>query len=178
MDWPVTNRKTDTLKRAMENLAETRSNFSFLVDELQHLTGVLTVRDMITQFAPPCVDSRFTGGGFFESALEQSGDAAFELSNSTTCLLIDYDMHMATLLFVKQMSNHQENQHDPTDSFSFICSTNCSPELSQKPFGIPNYKRSPFPEFTWMKTGHGLPHQCHCSNAWKLLLVKLIQSCL
>eukprot|EP00261_Vitis_vinifera_P033134 XP_019074377.1 PREDICTED: SNF1-related protein kinase regulatory subunit gamma-1-like [Vitis vinifera] len=73
MDWPVTNRKTDTLKQAMKNLAETRSNFSFLVDELQHLTGVLTVRDMITQFAPPCVDSRFTGGGFFESALEQSG---------------------------------------------------------------------------------------------------------
>lgn len=73
MDWPVTNRKTDTLKRAMENLAETRSNFSFLVDELQHLTGVLTVRDMITQFAPPCVDSRFTEGGFFESALEQFG---------------------------------------------------------------------------------------------------------
>lgn len=73
MDSPVVNRRTDTLKQAMENLVETRSDVSFLVDELQHLTGILTVRDIITQFGPPCVDSRFTGGGFFESALEQSG---------------------------------------------------------------------------------------------------------
>ena len=48
-------------------------SFSFLVDDSQHATGVLTIRDIINQFAPPCVDSSFHGGGFFESALEQTG---------------------------------------------------------------------------------------------------------
>ncbi|XP_057966211.1 uncharacterized protein LOC131156499 [Malania oleifera] len=73
MDLPVINKKTDTLKQAMKNMAETKSNFSFLVDERQRATGVLTLREIIVQFAPPCVDSRINGVGFFESALEQSG---------------------------------------------------------------------------------------------------------
>lgn len=73
MDSPVTNNKTDTLRQAMEKLAETNSNFSFLVDELQQFSGVLTLRDIIVQFAPPCVDSKIGGGRFFESALEQIG---------------------------------------------------------------------------------------------------------
>ncbi|XP_057955728.1 SNF1-related protein kinase regulatory subunit gamma-1-like [Malania oleifera] len=73
MDLPVINKKTDTLKQAMKNMAETKSNFSFLVDERQQATGVLTLREIIVQFAPPCVDSRINGVGFFESALEQSG---------------------------------------------------------------------------------------------------------
>ena len=33
----------------------------------------MTLRDIILQFAPPCVDSSIGGGGFFELALEQSG---------------------------------------------------------------------------------------------------------
>ncbi|KAI9180460.1 hypothetical protein LWI28_005002 [Acer negundo] len=73
MDQPVTNKKTDPLKQAMKNLAETKGYFSFLVDDSRHATGVLTIRDIINQFAPPCVDSSFHGGGFFESALEQTG---------------------------------------------------------------------------------------------------------
>lgn len=73
MDQPVTNKKTDTLKAAMKNLAETKSSCSFLVDDLLQATGLLTVRDMIIQFAPPCVDSGIHGCGFFESTLEQTG---------------------------------------------------------------------------------------------------------
>ncbi|PSS19144.1 SNF1-related protein kinase regulatory subunit gamma-1 like [Actinidia chinensis var. chinensis] len=73
MDSPVTNRNTDTLKQAMKNLAATKCNFCFLVDELQQVQGVITLRDMIVQFAPPSMDSTINGGGFFDSALEQTG---------------------------------------------------------------------------------------------------------
>ncbi|OVA18758.1 CBS domain [Macleaya cordata] len=73
MDFPVTNRKTDTLKQAMRVLVESKSNCSFLVDEFSHLTGVVTLRDIIIQFSPPSIDSRINGAGFFQSALEQSG---------------------------------------------------------------------------------------------------------
>ncbi|KAF3969089.1 hypothetical protein CMV_007090 [Castanea mollissima] len=73
MDSPVTNKKTDTLKKVMKNIAETKSSFSFLIDDMQQATGVLTLRDIIIQFAPPCIDSSIHGGGFFESALQQTG---------------------------------------------------------------------------------------------------------
>lgn len=73
MDSPGTNKKTDTLMQVMKNMAETKSTFSFLVDDLQHVIGVLTPRDVIIQFAPPCIDSTIHGVGFFESALEQTG---------------------------------------------------------------------------------------------------------
>ncbi|GFY95121.1 hypothetical protein Acr_10g0005060 [Actinidia rufa] len=74
-EWisPVTNRKTDTLMQAMKNLAATKCSFCFLVDELQQVQGVITLRDMIVQFAPPSMDSTINGGGFFDSALEQTG---------------------------------------------------------------------------------------------------------
>ncbi|XP_059654881.1 SNF1-related protein kinase regulatory subunit gamma-1-like [Cornus florida] len=73
MDSPVTNRKTDTLKQAMKNLAERKCNFSFLIDESHQVKGMLILRDIITQFSPPSVDSTFKGGGFFDTALEQTG---------------------------------------------------------------------------------------------------------
>lgn len=73
MDSPVTNKKTDTLKQAMNNLAATKGNFCFLIDEFQQVQGVVTLRDMIIQFAPPSMDSTIGGGGFFDSALEQTG---------------------------------------------------------------------------------------------------------
>ncbi|KAL4363145.1 hypothetical protein GQ457_04G002060 [Hibiscus cannabinus] len=73
MDAPVTNKKTDTLKQAMKNLAGTKSDFSFQVDDLQHPQGILTSRDIILQFAPPSMNSNIDGGGFFESALERAG---------------------------------------------------------------------------------------------------------
>lgn len=73
MDSPVTNKRTDSLKQAMENMVGTKSNYSFLVNDLHQPIGVLTLRDIIIQFAPPCIDSSIHGGGFFESALEQTG---------------------------------------------------------------------------------------------------------
>ncbi|KAF6171176.1 hypothetical protein GIB67_027982 [Kingdonia uniflora] len=73
MDSPVTNKKSDTLKQAMKTLVESKSNCSYLVDESRHFIGVVSLRDVIMQFAPPGIDSRIKGGGFFQSALEQSG---------------------------------------------------------------------------------------------------------
>lgn len=73
MDSPITNMKIDTLKQAMKNIVETKSNFSFQVDDLQRPLGILTLRDIILQFAPPSMNSNIDGGGFFESALEQTG---------------------------------------------------------------------------------------------------------
>ncbi|XP_047324973.1 SNF1-related protein kinase regulatory subunit gamma-1-like [Impatiens glandulifera] len=75
MDSPATARKTDTLKQVMEKLAKNKSSFCFLVDDesQQLLEGVVTLRDVMLQFAPPSVDSRITGGSFFETALEQTG---------------------------------------------------------------------------------------------------------
>ncbi|RQO95825.1 hypothetical protein POPTR_009G118700v4 [Populus trichocarpa] len=73
MDSPVTTKKSNTLKQAMKDLAETKGCFCFLVNDAQQPAGLLTLRDVIIQFAPPCIDSNIHGGGFFESALEQTG---------------------------------------------------------------------------------------------------------
>ncbi|KAL8096947.1 hypothetical protein AgCh_030142 [Apium graveolens] len=73
MNLPVTIRSTESLKQAMETVASSKSNVCFLVDDAERVTGLLTLRDIIIQFAPPCMDSRITGGRFFEDALEQSG---------------------------------------------------------------------------------------------------------
>jgi len=73
MDSPVTNRANDTLKQAMAHMTQTNSCLSFLINDNEQVTGVITVRDVILQFAPPCVNSSIGGGGFFEMALEQSG---------------------------------------------------------------------------------------------------------
>lgn len=70
---PVTNRKSDTLKQAMENLAASGSSCSFIIDEHGHVEGVVTTRDVISVFSPPCMDSRIDGGTFFSAALEQAG---------------------------------------------------------------------------------------------------------
>lgn len=73
MDSPVTNRESDTLKQIMEHMTQTNSSFSFLINDNEQVTGLLTLRDIVVQFAPPCVDSGIDGGGFFQFALEQSG---------------------------------------------------------------------------------------------------------
>ncbi|MCH97293.1 SNF1-related protein kinase regulatory subunit gamma-1-like, partial [Trifolium medium] len=73
MDSPVTNKKNNTLKQVIEHMTETNSSFSFLMNDNDQVTGLITVRDIILQFAPPCVNSSIGGGGFFELALEQSG---------------------------------------------------------------------------------------------------------
>ncbi|XP_020210578.1 SNF1-related protein kinase regulatory subunit gamma-1-like [Cajanus cajan] len=73
MDLPVANKENETLKQIMEHATATNSSFSFLVNDREQVTGFLTLRDIILQFAPPCVNSSIHGGGFFELALEQSG---------------------------------------------------------------------------------------------------------
>lgn len=70
---PVSNLKSDTLKQAMEKLTASRSSCSFIVDEQGHVQGVVTTRDIISVFSPPCMDSRLDGGSFFSAALEQVG---------------------------------------------------------------------------------------------------------
>lgn len=72
-DLSITNRKSDTLKQAMEKLAASRSSCTFIVDEHGHFEGVVTKRDIISVFSPPCMDSRIDGGTFFTTALEQAG---------------------------------------------------------------------------------------------------------
>ncbi|XP_017258283.1 uncharacterized protein LOC108227574 isoform X2 [Daucus carota subsp. sativus] len=73
MNKPAIFRTTDSLKQAMETLARRKTNVCFLVNDVQQVTGMLTLSDIISQFAPPCMDSRITGGRFFDDALEQSG---------------------------------------------------------------------------------------------------------
>lgn len=56
-----------------------------------------------------------------------------------------------------------------------IMNTYYSGRVISRPLGgIPNYKGPSFPKFTRRETTHSLPHQCHSSNAWKLLLLKPI----
>ncbi|PPR95204.1 hypothetical protein GOBAR_AA25459 [Gossypium barbadense] len=50
--------------------------------------------------------------------------------------------------------------------------------IALEALSVPNYQR-PLPfELTRMKTVHGLPHQSHGCNAWKLLLLEFIRFCL
>ncbi|CAL4962476.1 unnamed protein product [Urochloa decumbens] len=70
---PVSNRRSDTLKQAVEKLTASRSSCSFIVDEQGHVEGVVTTRDIISVFSPPCMDSGIDGSTFFSAALEQAG---------------------------------------------------------------------------------------------------------
>lgn len=73
MDSPLTSKKSDTLKQLMKNMTERNSRISFLINDNEQVIGMITLRDIILQFAPPCVSSSIDGGGFFQCALEQSG---------------------------------------------------------------------------------------------------------
>lgn len=70
---PVTSHASDTLKMTMEKLVRAKSDRSFLINNKYAVVGVVTLRDIIIQFAPPFMDSSFELGGFFETALEQTG---------------------------------------------------------------------------------------------------------
>ncbi|KAH9320029.1 hypothetical protein KI387_021798, partial [Taxus chinensis] len=70
---PPTSQTSDTLKMAMEKLVKAKSDRSFLINESQELIGVFTLRDIINQFSPPSLNSLNQYGGFFQSALEQTG---------------------------------------------------------------------------------------------------------
>lgn len=71
MNFGVTNQRTDTLKQAMEKLVQYRSDRSFMV-EGEKVVGVVTLRDIIMQFSPPA-DTNIGRGGFFRSALHETG---------------------------------------------------------------------------------------------------------
>lgn len=68
----MTNKKIDTLKQAMKELADTKSNFYFLINDSHRATGFIPLRDIIIQFAPPCRESSLHGSSFFEAALKQT----------------------------------------------------------------------------------------------------------
>lgn len=72
MDSPIIHKETDILEQVMVKMAETNSESSFLVDDRNRVMDTLTMKDLITEFAPPCMDSRINGGGFFESALKET----------------------------------------------------------------------------------------------------------
>lgn len=68
----ITNKKSDTLKQAMENVVSSKSDCTILIKDSGEPEAVVTLRDIISQFSPPSMDSRVDGGGFFRSALEQA----------------------------------------------------------------------------------------------------------
>ncbi|KAL2936323.1 SNF1-related protein kinase regulatory subunit gamma-1-like [Bienertia sinuspersici] len=72
MDSPVIHKEANILKQVMEKMTEANSETSFLVDDRNRVMNTLTLKDIIMEFAPPCMDSRINGGGFFESALQQT----------------------------------------------------------------------------------------------------------
>ncbi|XP_020522877.1 SNF1-related protein kinase regulatory subunit gamma-1 isoform X2 [Amborella trichopoda] len=74
MGNPVTNRLSDTLKQAMEKVAESKNDCLFIMNDGQRVVGMVTLRDMIVQFSPPSLESKGVGGvaGFFETAFQQS----------------------------------------------------------------------------------------------------------
>ncbi|PKU77960.1 hypothetical protein MA16_Dca011580 [Dendrobium catenatum] len=73
MDTPTTNLSSDSLKHVMQDMLESKSECSFVVTESGQLQSVITLRDIMSKFSPPSMDATIDGGGFFQSALEQSG---------------------------------------------------------------------------------------------------------
>lgn len=73
MAEPVTFKAEGTMKGAMETLINSRSERGYLVDERRQVTGVVTLRDIISQFAPPLAEAPNQWAGFFENALQQTG---------------------------------------------------------------------------------------------------------
>ncbi|WOK99253.1 hypothetical protein Cni_G07965 [Canna indica] len=69
----VTLKKTDSLKKAMENMVASMSESSFFVGDSGKLEGTVTLRDVLLPFSPPSMDSRINGGSFFTSLLNQAG---------------------------------------------------------------------------------------------------------
>jgi len=72
MQAPVTFKSSETMKEAMQKLFRARSDRGFIVDTQGHVTGVVTLRDILMNYAPPIAES-VPMGGFFDSALQQTG---------------------------------------------------------------------------------------------------------
>ncbi|EFJ15015.1 hypothetical protein SELMODRAFT_445715 [Selaginella moellendorffii] len=80
---PVKSKAGDTLKQTMEKLVHARSDRSFVVDDKLCIVGVITLRDIINQFAPPLVEPPTQWSGFFESALQLTGSSLESPEEST-----------------------------------------------------------------------------------------------
>lgn len=72
MHAPVTFNSSETMKEAMQKLFRARSDRGFIVDAEGQVTGVVTLRDILMNFAPPIAEA-VPMGGFFDSALQQTG---------------------------------------------------------------------------------------------------------
>ncbi|KAF2301864.1 hypothetical protein GH714_030009 [Hevea brasiliensis] len=71
---PVTAKRSNTLKQAMNKLADAKGSFCFLVDDSLQPTGMLTLRDIIIQFSPPCIDSAIHGALKFNIPIFEKQD--------------------------------------------------------------------------------------------------------
>ncbi|MCO5575731.1 hypothetical protein L7F22_029534 [Adiantum nelumboides] len=67
MSEVVTCTSEDTLKLVMTKLARARADRGFLVDQDIHLVGLVTLRDIIIQFAPPLTQCSQITPGFFHT---------------------------------------------------------------------------------------------------------------
>ncbi|MCO5549096.1 hypothetical protein L7F22_002562 [Adiantum nelumboides] len=67
MSEVVTFTSEDTLKQVMTKLARARADRGFLVDQDMHVVGLVTLRDIIIQFAPPLTQFSQITPGFFHT---------------------------------------------------------------------------------------------------------------
>ena len=72
MQDPVTLSSSDSMKEAMQKLFRARSDRGYIVDGKGRVKGIVTLRDILMQFSPPLADQP-PMGGFFDSALQQTG---------------------------------------------------------------------------------------------------------
>lgn len=73
MHTPTTNLSSDSIKKVMQDMLDSKCECSILVTEFGELQRVITLRDIMSKFSPPSMDATIDGGGFFQSALQQSG---------------------------------------------------------------------------------------------------------
>ncbi|MCO5574836.1 hypothetical protein L7F22_028629 [Adiantum nelumboides] len=67
MSEVVTCTFDDTLKQVMTKLAKARADRGFMVDQDMHVVGLVTLRDIIIQFAPPLTQCSQATPGFFHT---------------------------------------------------------------------------------------------------------------
>ena len=72
MQDPVTFSSSETMKQAMQKLFRARSDRGYILDNEGRVKGIVTLRDILMQFSPPLA-AQPPMGGFFDSALEQTG---------------------------------------------------------------------------------------------------------
>lgn len=69
MREPVTSTMDDNLKHTIKKLVSARGDRSFMIDENRRLIGVITLCDIMCQFAPPLGEQPDRWGDLFDNAL-------------------------------------------------------------------------------------------------------------